>query len=417
MRDDARLDSSVPVEEEIAGVGHPALVARLWAEMAANGGWITFARFMEIALYDPEAGYYLAPERRPGRGGDFLTAPETHPFFGITLARQIHECWQRLGQPDPFVVREYGAGVGGLAYDIIAGLSDRDPAAAAALRYHLIEPNRYRRSDAAAAMSVVGLDQKVTIADAAGDGEEEPIVGVVLANEVADALPVHRLVWRDAAAGDRGGLRERYVTWRDDEIGGGGRFAEVEGDLSPEAVAFEPATRLQAAGVALSDGDAIEISPAAARWIRHAARGLERGYLILIDYGYEAAKLYLAHRLMGTVRAYSRHTVSDDPLRAVGYQDLTAHVDFTALRQAAETVGLVAAGLTRQGAFLASLGLGELVVGYQDDPTTTAEAYYATQAAVLRLIDPGSLGRFGVLIMARDAPVMPPLHGFAIPPP
>ncbi|MDQ3466915.1 MAG: SAM-dependent methyltransferase [Chloroflexota bacterium] len=398
-----------------AEAGHPALVAALRAEIAANRGTITFARFMEVALYDPAHGYYLSAERRPGRGGDFLTAPETHPFFGITLARQIQECWQRLGRPDRFVVREYGAGVGGLAYDIIAGLSDLNPIAAAALHYEMIEPNPHRRAEAAAAMAEVGLDQMVTIADVSDDRAEAPIVGVLLANEVADALPVHRLVWR-AAAGGRGGLRERYLTWRDDAAGGG-RFAEAEGELSPPVVAFDPMMRLRAAAVTLHEGDAIEVSPAAATWMARVARGLRRGYLILIDYGYEATELYRDHRLAGTVRAYARHTVSDDPLRDIGYQDLTAHVDFTSLREAAEAAGLISAGLTTQAAFLTSLGLGELIVRYQDDPTTTADDYYATRAAVLRLIDPASLGRFGVLVMARDAPVTPPLRGFALLPP
>ena len=116
------------------------------------------------------------------------------------------------------------------------------------------------------------------------------------------------------------------------------------------------------------------------------------------------------------MRAYRAHTVSDDPFQHVGEQDLTAHVDFSALRRAGETEGLQFAGLTNQGAFLASLGMGDLLVDLGHDPETTMPEYLAAQAAILRLIDPGGLGRFGVLIMARDAPVLPPLRGFAIPP-
>ena len=384
--------------------GDLRLVAAIREEMAGSGGRLSFARFMELALYHPEFGYYLAAERRPGRGGDFLTAPETHPFFGIALARQIAECWERLGWPDPFVIREYGAGVGGLAYDVIAGLSEAAPAAAAALRYRLIEPNRHRRAEALAAMAEVGLDG-VVVAEEIGPGEEaDPIVGVALANEVADALPVHRLVWRGGA------LRERYVVWRGGEDGA---FAEEEGPLSAEVLATDLEGTLRAAGVELAEGAAIDVSPAAARWFAGVGRGLARGYAIVIDYGYEAAELYRAHRLEGTVRAYRRHTVSADPLRFVGYQDLTAHVDFSALRRSGEAVGLRFAGFTTQGAFLASLGLGDLIVRFQRDPETTSAEYLATQAAVLRLIDPGGMGRFGVLIMARDAPVVPPLRGFA----
>lgn len=392
-------------------LGDPVLVAAIRAEMAAAGGRLTFARFMELALYHPERGYYLAPERRPGRAGDFLTAPETHPFFGLTLARQVAECWERLGRPRPFVVREYGAGVGGLAYDVIVGLSTEAPAILDALHYRLVEPNRHLLDQALAAMAEVGLAHLVTAEGVGGRGQGaegrssddavEPIVGVVLANEVADALPVHRLVVRD------GGLRERYVVWRDAARGGDEGFAEEEGERSSADLGAD----LLAGGIPLQDGDAIDLSPAAAAWFAVAARGLRRGYAIVIDYGYPAAELYRAHRLDGTVRAYYGHTVSDEPFRNVGRQDLTAHVDFTALQRAGEDAGLRRAGFTDQGRFLTSLGLGEFLLQVRDDPETTLPEYLSAQAAVIRLIDPGGMGRFGVLIMARDAPTRPLLRG------
>lgn len=393
-------------------VGQPAttdtpLTAIGRDEIAAAGGRISFARFMELALYHPKHGYYLGPQRRPGRGGDFLTAPETHPFFGITLARQIEEMWRRLGRPADFTIREYGAGVGGLAYDILAGLSAEAPALAETVRYRLIEPNPFRRAEAMAAMREVGLEQQVTIEAAEAAEMIEPITGVVIANEVADAFPVHRLVWRDGPAA---GLRERYVTW------GAAGFTDEEGELSPEALASDPAGRLAAAGVSLADGDAIEISPAAGAWFAGVAGGLARGYALVIDYGYAAAELYRGHRLAGTLRAYSQHTVSDDLFRRPGQQDLTAHVDFTALRRAGEAAGLTFAGLTNQGAFLSSLGLGDLLVQQQAEDGVTAEEYLATRQAVIHLIDPGGMGRFGVLMMAREAPVEPPLRGFALAP-
>ena len=379
--------------------GDPAVLAAIAAEIAERGR-ITFARFMELALYHPTGGYYLAPERRPGRGGDFITAPETHPFFGMALARQIAECWQRLDRPDPFTVREEGAGVGGLAYDIIAGLSVDAPDLLPALRYRLVETNPHRREQAAAAMAEVGLAAIVSVEPPPGDGARNPIVGVALANEVADALPVHRLVRRD------GTWRERWVTTGPDG------FAETEADLSPPARGFDPEARLAAAGVESKEGDAIEISPAAAAWFAAVGRGIERGYALVIDYGYPTGELYRAHRLAGTLRAYHRHTVDDQPFRRVGRQDLTAHVDFGALVSAGRSVGLDAAGATSQGEFLAGVGLGELLVRLQADPATTAAEYRAAQAAVFRLIDPGGMGRFGVLMMARAAPVAPPLLGF-----
>jgi SAM-dependent MidA family methyltransferase len=384
--------------------GTPALVAAIRADIAAAGGRIPFARFMELALYHPQWGYYLASQRRPGRDGDFLTAPETHPFFGIALARQVAECWDRLGRPDPFVVREYGAGSGVLAWDIVAGLAAEAPVCRAALEYRLIEPNRHRLQQALAAFAAENLAGVVHAEPITENAAPEPIAGVVLANEVADAFGVHRLLWRG------GRLREEWVVWRDD------RFAAEEGNLSPAAAAAEPEGMLRQHGIALAEGDRIEISPAAAAWFAGAARGLRRGYALVIDYGYPAPELYAAHRLAGTVRAYRGHTASDDPFAHVGEQDLTAHVDFSALRRAGEAEGLVFAGQTTQGAFLASLEMGDLLVALGRDPATTLPEYLAAQAATVSLIDPGGMGRFGVLMMARDAPVSPPLRGFTIPP-
>ncbi|MCA9876396.1 MAG: SAM-dependent methyltransferase [Thermomicrobiales bacterium] len=384
--------------------GNPSLIDAIRAEISAQGGRIPFARFMDLALYHPAWGYYRAGQRRPGRPGDFLTAPEAHPFFGITLARQVAECWDRLDQPRPFVVREYGPGVGGLAWDIIGGLQREAPGCLAALRYELVEQNPQRLAEALAAFAAEGLGDVVHAIDPAGATPLAPMTGVILANEVADAFPVHRLLWQD------GELREGWVIW--DGVG----FAEVIGALSPAALATDPAGMLTQHGVTLRTGDRIEISPAMTAWFAAAAARLERGYVIVIDYGYPAAQLYRAHRLEGTVRAYRAHTVTDDPFAHVGEQDLTAHVDFSALREAGEAAGLTFAGQTTQAAFLTSLDLGNLMVTLGQDPETTMEEYLAAQAAVLRLIDPGSLGRFGVLLMARHAPVDPPLRGLSFPP-
>jgi SAM-dependent MidA family methyltransferase len=393
----------IATSEGAAPDGHPRLAAAIRAEMDAAGGRIPFARFMELALYHPAWGYYRAHQRRPGRPGDFLTAPETHPFFGITLARQLAECWDRLGCPAPFVVREYGAGIGGLAWDIISGLSTETPACRAVLEYRLVESNPHRLEQALATFGEAGLGDVVRGETVPAGVEPEPISGVAIANEVADAFGVHRLIWRD------GRLREGWVVWN------GAGFAEAEGDLSPDAAAADPEAMLREHRIVLSEGDRIEISPSAAAWFASVARGLRRGYAIVIDYGYPAPELYDAHRLGGTVRAYRMHTVSDDPFSRVGEQDLTAHVDFSALRRAGEREGLVCAGQTNQGAFLASLDMGDLLVAYGKEPDATLPDYLATQAATLRLIDPGGMGRLGVLVMARDAPVAPPLRGFIVP--
>ena len=214
--------------DHVSDIGNPDLIAVIRAEIDAAGGRIPFARFMELALYHPAWGYYLSPVRRPGRPGDFLTAPETHPFFGITLARQIAECWERLDRPDPFVVREYGSGIGALAWDVIAGLSREATECRAALQYRLVETNPHRLAQSLAGFAEGGLGDVVRGEEIPPGANPEPITGVVIANEVADAFAVHRLIWRD------GRLREGWVVWSGDG------FAEEEGDLSPEAAAADP---------------------------------------------------------------------------------------------------------------------------------------------------------------------------------
>ena len=378
--------------------GNPSLITAIRDTIVASGGRITFAAFMDLALSHPDYGYYRSPERRPGRVGDFLTAPETTPYFGFMVARQVAECWERLGRPEPFTIREIGSGIGGLAYDVIAALLDNHPELRNSLRYRLAEPNRHRQAEAVTAMTQAGLGDLVVAEDTGAPAE--PITGVVLANEVADALPVHRLVVRDSR------LAERYVTWAADG------FAETEGDVSDPDLGEPLLGRLRGEGVTLSDGDRLDVSPASVAWFRSAARGLARGYLLTIDYGYPAAELYRGHRLRGTMRTYFGHVAGEDPFVRVGEQDLTAHVDFSALIAGGAAEGLALAGLTQQSLFLERLGLGQVLLDAQETEGMTTAEYFALRSAIFRLIDPGGMGRFHVLAMARDAPVDPPLLGF-----
>lgn len=357
-------------------------------ERIDRDGGLTMAEFMELALYSEPHGYYRSAERRPGRGGDFLTAPEMHPLFGLAVSRQVLECWKRMGRPDRFTIREYGSGVGGFAYDVLAGLLQAAPDLRSGLRYELVEVNQFRRDDAMRAMTEVGLSDVVAVVE---HPATLPISGVVLANEVADALPVHRLVVRN------GLLRECWVI-RD----GQGGFAWDERALSGEVA--DAATYLAAQGVnvgSLADGSVIEVSPATGGWIREIAATMVRGYALIIDYGYPVVELLQDHRLQGTLRAYRNHTVTENPLLDPGLQDITAHVDFSRLIDEATKAGMQLVGLTTQGDFLARVGLGELLVDMQAQEGMTPEVYYRAQSAVYRLIDPGGMGRFRVLGLSR----------------
>lgn len=391
----SHLFADSPPNANLLAESNPELVTLIRGEIAAAGA-VTFARFMELALYATGLGYYQTPDRRPGRGGDFLTAPEATPLFGITIARQLAECWELLGKPEPFIIREYGAGIGGLAYDILAGLSEASPGAFDAVEYRLAEISAERIAPALAAMAEAGLSDKVEAELASG--ELDPITGVAIANEVADALPVHRLICRD------GEMRELWVGWGD------GWFADREAPVSAEAA--DLAHRVGEIAGPIQDGDRFDVAPAATSWMRSVANGVQRGFALVIDYGYPASELYATNRRDGLVRGYAGHTVTDNPYRRVGKQDLTAHVDFDLLIRAGAEVGAERAGLATQAEFLSALGMGDLLVAMQQDPEIILEQYLAAQAAVLRLIDPGGLGRFRVLAMTKGITLDRPLRGF-----
>lgn len=380
--------------------GHPELISLLREQISSDGA-ITFAEFMDTALYHEAFGYYRQPDRKPGRGGDFITSPELHPFFGLTIARQVADCWDRLGQPEHLIVREHGASSGGLAYDIMVGLSEKAPDVLDALDYRLVDVNTHRLDEAIAAMADTRLARYVR-AEHPDDITPEP--GIILANEVADALPVHRLVVRD------GELRERWVT-----LDESGRFVDDERDLSTPVTGEGIPAYLAAAGIDVStlpDGAALDVSPAVARWIESVARNLTTGMAIVIDYGYDAQTLYQGHRLEGTLRGYHQHTVTDDPYIRIGEQDLTAHVDFTWLARAALAAGMDQIGLTTQGEFLTHLGMGDWLIELQQQPDTEMAEYYRAQAAVFRLIDPAGLGRFRVLGLAKGMGERPKALGW-----
>lgn len=373
------------------GGDDPVLVERLRAEIERDGP-VTFARFMEVALYDPERGYYRTEPDRPTREGDFLTAPEMHPIFGRTLARQLAECWERLGRPDPFTVVEHGAGSGALILSMVDGWRRNGTGLLEALRYVPIEVNAHRRTQLLERLAAAGMGG-IVVAAAPGRA------GVAVANELLDALPVHRVVGRD------GGLREIRVGWSDRG------FTDVE--LEPSTP--ELAGRLETLGVRLEDGQQAEVCLEIATWLDGAVEWLDPGYLVVIDYGLPARELYAPSRRTGTLLAYRSHAVSEDLYASVGRQDLTAHVDLTTLSALAEERGLATLGVTSQAAFLVGAGIERELQAVQADPGTTLEDYLVARSAVRRLLDPKALGGFSVAVFGRNVEPEPPLSGLARP--
>ena len=368
----------------------PVLLAAIRDEIVSTGP-LTFARFMEIALYDPERGYYRGAAARPGRGGDFLTAPEAHPIFGRAIARFVDDLWLGLGRPTRFTIREHGAGTGALVEALLAGLDADGSGALAALRYQAVEVEPARTAALRARLEAVGRGGVLEPED------DRPIDGLILANEVLDALPTQRVVVRN------GELREVFVG-----LDGNGGLVDVEGTPSSPLLA----RRLADEGVVLAEGQRAEICLAIDGWIGRVAAGLGRGVALLIDYGHPAGELYdPRRRAAGTLAAYLRHQVHDDPYRAIGRQDLTAHVDVTAAERAAAAAGLVHLGTTTQAAFLDGLGAGEILVGYQSGPGATLQAYLEARAALVRMIDPAAMGRFRVMPFGRGLPAGTLLRG------
>jgi len=373
-----------------------ALVARIRAEIAEHGP-MPFARFMDLALYDPDGGYYRAADARPGRGGDFVTAPELHPIFGQTIAQAVFETWDVLGRPDTFVVLEHGAGEGALAVPLLHELAATP--LASALRYQPIDIDARRTAVLAERLATAGMAHLLV-----PSGSDPPAVieGMILGNEILDALPVHRVRQR----GD--GLVELAVT-----TDAAGALIETEIEPTTEALA----ERLATEGITLVDGQTAEICLALDDWLAAAVAPLRRGLVLLIDYGWPAAELYdPIRRRDGMFRAYVRQTVHGDPYRHVGRQDLTAHVDVSAVERAAHAAGLTTVGITTQAEALMGLGIELRLQAIQADPTTTMEAYREVRGALMRLLDPAAMGRFRVMAFGRDwppAPDGPPLGLFA----
>ena len=387
LRPEIRRDAPA----DLSDVGEDTALAALIRDEIRAGGPMPFAHFMELALYDPAGGYYRSDAARPGRAGDFLTAPELHPIFGELLARAVEQTFELLGRPDRFVVAEHGAGEGALAVPLLGALP-------ASVRYRPIEVDDRRLERLRDRLADAGLADRLDDAPAT-----QPFEGVVIANEVLDALPVHRVRHRGTE------LRELAV-----DIAPDGALTEV--DVPPSTPAI--AERLAEEGIALVDGQTAEVCLALDGWIAAASTPLRRGLLILIDYGAAAAELYdPLRRRDGTLRAYVRHQVHDDPYRFVGRQDLTAHVDATAVERAAHAAGLTTIGITTQAEALMGLGIEERLREIQADPATTFEDYTLLRSTLMRLLDPAAMGKFRVMVFGRGWPegVAPDIVRYRLP--
>jgi SAM-dependent MidA family methyltransferase len=369
--------------------GDPDLFRRILDEIASDGP-LPFSRFMELALYDPERGYYMARPRLGREGGDFWTAPEIDPVFGEMIGVQAEEMARRLGMPDRFTIREHGGGTGALAAALLASWQrSRSPLFREGV-YEIVEISPTLRERQREALAPFGGAARIVSTDAIEAGAPDA-PGIVLMNEVLDALPVDRV---------RGGTGGRIEEIRVGEAGG--RLVEVTVPAQPDLCArLEEA--LAAGGHRLEEGQEVEVRRGLGEHLHRAVRTLSAGYLMVLDYGMEAAALYHPSRRAGTLMSYAGHRASPDLLSRVGRQDLTAHVDLSALRRAADTLGFVPAPSTTQMKFLLALGLLDRVAALDnaDLPPARREE---RRSSMLALIRPGGMGEmFHVFIAARGA--------------
>ena len=345
--------------------GHPPLVERIRAGLQADGGWWPFDRFMAAALHEPGLGYYSRGSRQfgamPADGSDFVTAPEMSPLFGRTLARQVDEGLQAADSDE---VWEFGAGSGALAEQLLGALGPRIG------RYTIVDVSgalRARQQE-----RLAGFGRRVRWADRLPPAMR----GVVVGNEVLDAMPVRLL-----ALGSEG-WAERGIVWRDHRFAFEDRPTAARPPIDP---GYAP-------------GAVTELHDQARAFVRTLAQGLDRGLVLLVDYGFPEAEYYHPQRTGGTLMCHRAHRADADPLSDVGDKDITAHVDFTAVALAAQDAGLDVLGYTSQARFLLNCGIASLL-----ETATLAE-----RVAAQRLLTEHEMGElFKVIAFGRGITLDP----------
>ena len=342
-------------------------------------GSITFAEFMQIALYHPVDGYYMS-EKPFGAAGDYYTSPAVHPAFGALLAVQLYGMWSCLGKPSAFAVVEMGAGNGMLAGDITSFATQLPDRFAESLAYICVD--RYSRHAAEDASNDAASRMEWLRAEAL---PLRGVVGCFISNELVDAFPVHRFQIADQE------VREVYVS-----IDGDGEFMEVLDQPSIPSIE----ERLGALGFPLVEGQKGEVNLQIRPWLTGVAWALSKGFVLTIDYGYEAAELYSARRRSGTLQTYYRHTEGSSPYQRIGRQDLTAHVDFSLLQAEGHSLGLNSVAYTTQAELLSNLGIRDMMEQVRSANISRRERS-ANLASLRELLKPEGLGGFKVLIQEK----------------
>jgi SAM-dependent MidA family methyltransferase len=419
---------------------------------------ITFAEYMELALYHPQHGYYAAQNTIIGPKGDFLTSPHLGHDFGELLAEQFAQMWEILGQPSKFTLLEMGAGQGLIAWDVLTYLEKTHPSCFAALTYQMVEKSPALRQAQQTHLAPWATKLAWTDLDRI---PPNTLVGCCFSNELVDALPVHQVILTES------GLQEIYVTLAPDGETSKARspenfpenspenspenclnpvpqkspeefrenspafpqasspahdFQEIMGDLStPQLADYFEFVDIDLKSPQYASGYRTEVNLAALTWMEQVATVLQRGFVLTIDYGYPAQQYYSPQRSQGTLQCYYQHAHHNDPYCYIGQQDITAHVDFTALERQGTRCGLTTVGQTQQAMFLMALGLGDRLAALANeaDGPNSLQTVIRRRDALHQLMNPMGLGNFGVLLQSKGLTATAaqiPLKGLTIPP-
>ncbi|MDO8291422.1 MAG: SAM-dependent methyltransferase [Gallionella sp.] len=376
------MPTTLPTPSPEAAQHSARLCEFIRRDIAGHGGWIPFARYMELALYAPGLGYYTAGAHKFGEAGDFVTAPELSPLFGRTLARQAAEI---MAASAPHIL-ELGAGSGKLAADMLGELERLGslPDSYAILE---VSADLRARQQALLKTRLPHLLERIHWLDAL----PEKFSGAVVANEVLDALPVHLVHWRDSALTERGvAIGDSGFIWQERVIGA--------------AALLHAAQQIN-----VPDDYVGEICLAAHGLVNSLSGCLEQGALLFIDYGFGAREFYHPQRSSGTLMCHYRHHAHDDPFFLPGLQDITAHVNFTNIAECGIDAGLELLGYTSQAFFLLNCGITELIT---DTSPENLRDYLPLSAQLQKLTSPAEMGElFKVMVLGRE--ITGPLCGFA----
>jgi SAM-dependent MidA family methyltransferase len=373
----------------------PSPLADLIRFQIRNKGPVCFSWYMEQALYHPAYGYYTSTRHRIGRKGDFYTNVSVGRLYGRLLGSQLIEMWMHLDQPPHFTIVEQGAEDGQLALDILSVLPEESPTAADAIHYTIVEPVAQKRQDQRTRLQPLFSD-KVTWLPAIA--ELEPVTGAFISNELVDAMPVDIVEYRN------------------------GNWSELLVTLSGELFRFEPvavirkelAEAVKNIPLPLPSPYRTEVRPAATHWIQNVSARLNRGFVLIVDYGYPRREYYKRERTEGTLSCHSQHRRSDNPFERPGEIDITSHVDFTALAEAASRSGLAVSGYTDQHHFMVGAAESRLLAL---EKAAKLEGARTARTAFLRpymtLMHPGHMGlAFRYLLLEKGLASEPKLTGF-----